>query len=128
MDIIVISVLALVITALIIIIKELKADFAVLLSIAFSAVLFIYLIDPISKTITAFAGIAERSGISSDIFSAVLKVAGISFVAEFAASACSDAGQTAIASKVEAAGKIIIITLALPIITSMLDTIFSILP
>ena len=128
MDIVVISLLAIVITALIIIIKELKPDFAVLVSVAFGVILILYLLGPISNTVEAFSQIAKLSGINSDILSAAIKVVGISFIAEFASSVCSDAGQTAIASKVESAGKIIILTLALPIITSMLDSIFAILP
>lgn len=127
MDIVLISLLAIVTVLLILSIKELKPDFAVLISTVFGIIIILYLVDPISETLSAFSDIAQRSGIKSEILSSLAKVVGISFIAEFAASICNDAGQTSIASKVESAGRIIILALALPIITDMLDSIFSIL-
>ncbi len=127
MDIVLISLLAIVTVLLILSIKELKPDFAVLISTVFGIIIILYLVNPISETLSAFSDIAQRSGIKSEILSSLAKVVGISFIAEFAASTCNDAGQTSIASKVESAGRIIILALALPIITDMLDSIFSIL-
>ena len=127
MDIVLISLLAIVTVLLILSIKELKPDFAVLISTVFGIIIILYLVDTISETLSAFSDIAQRSGIKSEILSSLAKVVGISFIAEFAASICNDAGQTSIASKVESAGRIIILALALPIITDMLDSIFSIL-
>ena len=127
MALVLISLLAIVTVLLILSIKELKPDFAVLISTVFGIIIILYLVDPISETLSAFSDIAQRSGIKSEILSSLAKVVGISFIAEFAASICNDAGQTSIASKVESAGRIIILALALPIITDMLDSIFSIL-
>lgn len=127
MDIVLISLLAIVTVLLILSIKELKPDFAVLISTVFGIIIILYLVNPISETLSAFSDIAQRSGIKNEILSSLAKVVGISFIAEFAASICNDAGQTSIASKVESAGRIIILALALPIITDMLDSIFSIL-
>lgn len=127
MDIVLISLLAIVTVLLILSIKELKPDFAVLISTVFGIIIILYLVNPISETLSAFSDIAQRSGIKNEILSSLAKVVGISFIAEFATSICNDAGQTSIASKVESAGRIIILALALPIITDMLDSIFSIL-
>ena len=127
MDIVLISLLAIVTVLLILSIKELKPDFAVLISTVFGIIIILYLVNPISETLSAFSDIAQRSGIKNEILSSLAKVVGISFIAEFAASICNDAGQTSIASKVESAGRIIILALALPIITDVLDSIFSIL-
>ena len=127
MDIVLISLLAIVTVLLILSIKEIKPDFAVLISTVFGIIIILYLVNPISETLSAFSDIAERSGIKNEILSSLAKVVGISFIAEFAATICNDAGQTSIASKVESAGRIIILALALPIITDMLDSIFSIL-
>lgn len=127
MKIISIALLAITATAFILIIKELKPDFAALISVAFGIAVLLYMSEPISKTISVFAEIAERSGIDNELLSSAVKVMGISLIAEFAASVCADAGQSAIAAKVEAAGKITILALTLPIITNMLDLIFSVL-
>ena len=51
----------------------------------------------------------------------ILKIIGIAYICEFASGICKDAGESAIAAKVETGGKIIIVYLALPLITSLLD-------
>ena len=58
----------------------------------------------------------------------VLKITGIAYIAEFGAEICRDAGEGAIAAKIEMAGKVIIIALAVPIITSLLDLVLKIMP
>ena len=71
---------------------------------------------------------AQKVNIDLVYFSTLLKIIGIAYIAEFGAEVCRDAGEGAIASKVELAGKVIIIILAVPIITSLLDLIISVMP
>ena len=47
----------------------------------------------------------------------LLKIIGIAYIAEFGAQITKDAGQGAIASKIELAGKILILVMAIPILT-----------
>ena len=51
----------------------------------------------------------------------ILKSLGIAYVTEFTAAICTDAGEKSIADKVELAGKIAIFFVALPVFTSLLD-------
>ena len=62
-----------------------------------------------------------------DVLTIILKVIGISYVVEFAASVCKDSGESAIASKVEFAGKCIILVLGMTIIGNFVDTISKII-
>jgi stage III sporulation protein AD len=50
------------------------------------------------------------------------------YIAEFGAEICKDAGESAIASKIELAGKVIIVVMAVPIITSLLDLVLKVMP
>jgi stage III sporulation protein AD len=61
-------------------------------------------------------------------FTSVLKITGIAYISEFGAEICRDAGEGAIASKIEMAGKVIIIALAIPVITSLIDLVLKIMP
>jgi stage III sporulation protein AD len=70
----------------------------------------------------------QKAEIKPVYFATVLKITGIAYIAEFGAEICNDAGESAIASKIELAGKVIITVLAVPIITSMLDLIMEIMP
>ena len=58
----------------------------------------------------------------------MLKITGIAILTEFAVSICNDSGEKAIASKIEIGSKVIIITMSMPIITSLLELIVEILP
>lgn len=58
----------------------------------------------------------------------ILKIIGIAYIAEFAAQITKDAGQGAIASKIELAGKILILAMAIPILTVMIETIIKLIP
>ena len=58
----------------------------------------------------------------------ILKIIGIAYIAEFAAQISKDAGQGAIASKIELGGKILILAMAIPILTVMIETIIQLIP
>ncbi|AGK54846.1 MAG: stage sporulation protein [Bacillus sp. (in: firmicutes)] len=58
----------------------------------------------------------------------ILKIIGIAYIAEFAAQITKDAGQGAIAAKIELAGKILILAMAIPILTVMIETIIKLIP
>lgn len=58
----------------------------------------------------------------------ILKIIGIAYIAEFAAQITKDAGQGAIASKIELAGKILILAMAIPILTVLIETIIKMIP
>ena len=58
----------------------------------------------------------------------LIKITGIAFLSEFAVSVCKDSGEAAIASKIEIGSKIIIISMSIPIISSLLEIILKILP
>ena len=63
-----------------------------------------------------------------DMILIIVVATGIAFLTEFAVSVCADAGEKAIASKIEIGSKVIIITMSIPIITSLLELIIEILP
>lgn len=58
----------------------------------------------------------------------ILKIIGIAYIAEFASQISKDAGQGSIASKIELGGKILILTMAIPILTVLIETIIQLIP
>ena len=58
----------------------------------------------------------------------LLKITGISILAEYAMSICRDSGESAIASKIDFGSKILIISLSIPVISSTLETLVKLLP
>ena len=65
--------------------------------------------------------LVEKSGINSSFLVIILKVIGIAYLVELGKNICQDAGQSAIATKLEMAGKIIVVSISLPIFTSLIS-------
>lgn len=61
--------------------------------------------------------------INKTYFSILFRIIGITYISEFASSLCKDAGHTAIAGQIELVGKLSILTVSMPILLALLDTI-----
>ncbi len=72
--------------------------------------------------------IAVNANINMMYLETILKIIGIAYIAEFASQITKDAGQGALASKVELAGKILILAMAVPILTVLIETIIAMIP
>lgn len=113
---------------IIIILKQYKPEYAIYISIIAGILILFISIDKIKGIIDILQTISNKTYINKQFLSILLKITGIAFLTEFAVSICSDAGERAIASKIEIGSKIVIITLSIPIITSLLELIIEILP
>ncbi|HEY8348581.1 MAG TPA: stage III sporulation protein AD [Clostridiales bacterium] len=128
MEIVQIIGIGLVSTIIMIILRKQKPEIAVLAGIAAGALMFLLIAAKLSAVVDLLEEYAARADIRPMYFSAVLKITGIAYIAEFGAEICRDAGEGAIAAKIELVGKVIIVTLAIPIITSLLDLVLKIMP
>lgn len=115
-------------TVLVLIVKEQKPMFAFLLATFTGIVIFLFLIGKISAVIHMLEDLAVKSNINLIFLKTILKIIGIAYIAEFGAQVVRDAGQESIASKIELAGKILIIVMAIPIITVIIETVVKLLP
>ena len=113
---------------LIIIIKQYRPEFALYISLIAGSIILYFLLYQITNIINLLKQIANQSGINSEFLGILIKMTGIAFLAEFAISICKDAGESAIASKVELGSKAIIISMSIPIIYNLLEVILNILP
>ncbi|MFC0561624.1 stage III sporulation protein AD [Halalkalibacter alkalisediminis] len=128
MDIIQIVGLGLIATFLALVIKEQKPLFAFMLTVFVGILIFLFLIDEIAKIINMLQGIAEQANMNMMYLQTILKIIGIAYIAEFGAQIAKDAGQAAIASKIELAGKILILVMAIPILTAVIEMVLALLP
>ena len=128
MDIIQVIGLAIIATVIIAVIKAQRPEIAIQISIAAGIIVFTMILGKISAVIELLNSFARKINIDTIYISTLLKIVGIAYIAEFGAEVCKDAGESAIASKVELAGKVMIIVLAVPILTSLMDLIIRIMP
>ena len=128
MDIIQVVGFGLVATVIVLILKEQVPMMAFLLSLFAGIVIFLFLIGKIADVIDMLERLADQSHVNMVFFQTVLKIIGIAYIAEFGAQVVRDAGQESIASKIELAGKVLIIVLAMPIISVIVETIMKLMP
>ena len=117
------------IAALIIIsiVKTYKPEFTVEVTLCAGMILLYFIIDSLKYGFGFIADIYEDLSYGKEYFPIILKVLGIAYITEFAAAICQDAGEKSIASKVELAGKIAIFFAAIPVFTSILDLLNSLI-
>lgn len=128
MDIVKIIGIAFLALIIIIILKQYKPEFVIYVSILAGALILLMSMGKLTGIITLLQNISSKTAINGEFLSILIKITGIAFLTEFAVSVCKDAGETAIATKVDMGGKIIIIAISIPIISALLETIVKILP
>jgi len=125
MKIVIVGILAAVLSVLL---KEEKPEIAVLISIVTGLVIFVFLITKLNSVMTVLKYFAGKANIDVLYFSTILKVIAIAYITEFGAQICRDAGEGSIASKVEFAGKVLIMVIAIPILAALMDIMIKIMP
>ena len=128
MDIIQIIGISLIAIIISVIIKQYRPEFAIYVGIAAGVIILLMCMQKIQGIINFINTISERTNINSSFIKILIKITGLAILTEFAVSICKDAGETAIASKAEIGGKVIIISMSIPIIQSLINTIIKVLP
>ena len=116
-----------VVTFAVVVLKPTRPELAAIVSIGGGLVVLLMFVGALSEVINNFTQLVARTGIRSELFSALLRIIGIGYLTEFAAGICTDAGNSSMASKVLLAGKIIILVLAIPIINNLIEIILGVL-
>ncbi|SEF82001.1 stage III sporulation protein AD [Caloramator fervidus] len=128
MEIIKVVAIALIASIIILFVEKDKPEYAVHLSIATGLVIFFMMISKLTVVIQAIQQIAIKANIDYTYLNIVFKIIGIAYIASFGIEICKDSGQNSIASKIEFAGKVLIVLLSLPIMLAVIDLIIKILP
>lgn len=101
---------------------------APILGLGVGALVLLRLAPMLGEVLAVFANLAEQSGLGREYMAVLLKILAASYVAEFGAALCRDAGEGAFAAKVELAGRVCVAVLALPVVVDMLTLVLEILP
>ena len=128
MDIIRIIGIGLIALIIIILLKQYKPEFAIYISLLTGALILLLLTDQLSGIVNLVQSIAVKANVNSQFLSLLIKITKIELLSEFDVRLCKDSGEGAIASKIELGSKIIIISMSIPIISSLLEIILQILP
>lgn len=127
MEIVKIAALALCAVILIVLVKNYKPEFGMMTALGCSILILYFLVDSLKYGVAYVANIYSDLEYGKAYFPIIIKALCIAYITEFTSQLCKDAGESAIASKVELGGKIIIFCVAIPIFSSILQLVDSIL-
>lgn len=109
--------------ALAALLKGWRPEISLLVSLAASMLIFFTAMPYLKSVIAMLRDISNRIGMDVSYITAIIKVMGIAYCAQFGAELCRDAGEGAVASKIEFAGKAVIMALSMPIMYKLLEVI-----
>ncbi len=108
--------------------RQQKSIHGVLVSLAGGCLLLFYTL-PYMRDILSYIGeLSAEIGLKSAYVGAMVRVIAVAFITECTAALCRDVGESALAAKLEMAGKLVILGVSMPIIRSLFSTVVSILP
>ena len=110
-----------------IILKQYRKVFAINVVIIGGALILLSSLETFRNIIDFINRLSNKSNISSDFIKLLIKITSISILLEFAISICKDSGESAIANKIDLGGKIIVISMSIPVISTMLNGLLELL-
>lgn len=120
--------LGVVATSIIVILKDFRPEFVIFVSIITGIIIFSLVLNKLIYVVDVMRELSVRANLEMEYFTTILKIIGMSYIVEFGSQICRDAEQNSIAMKIELAGKVSIMILAIPILMSLMELILKILP
>lgn len=103
-----------------VILKQKNPEYALALSLAAGVIILAMIISAAQPLFDRMQSLLDASGTKSDYVQILFKTLGLCFITQIACDACKDLGETAIATKVETAGKIAVLMVSLPLFEEIL--------
>lgn len=107
--------------------KTVKSEYGILICVAVCMLLFIFGIGKLSAIVQGINSIKNYMNIDSVYTDIIVKIIGISYITEFAADICRDCNYSAMANQIQIFGKLTVVTMSLPVIITLFETISNIL-
>lgn len=112
---------ALIGTALVLTLRQLRPEFAPFAAMAAGAALLLSVIGEATGLFDTVSALVTRLGVDGAFLGTVWKILTLAYLTQFGAQLCRDAGQGAIALKLELGGRILILSLALPQVVTLVE-------
>ncbi|MFP3155418.1 stage III sporulation protein AD [Lachnospiraceae bacterium ZAX-1] len=123
MDILKIAMIGIAGTLLAVLLKSQKAEYELFVTMGACLCIFFFLISKLEIVLEAIERIQEFTNLNTKYVAILMKMIGITYVAEFSANLCKDAGYQAVASQIEMFGKLSILAISMPVLLALLETI-----
>ena len=114
--------------ALAVTVRTQRPEFGMLIGVCGSMLIFFMILPYLTSAVKIFRDLSEGIPADARYINIILKIIGVAYIAEFGAQICADAGENAIASKIELSGKVLVMLLSAPIVLGIMQMINSVLP
>ena len=125
MNVYVIVGLSAIIAVLSISLKKYSPEYSMLMIIMTGIFLIFNIFKMLDPVFLEIKKLSANLGIFNEHIFILFKVLGVAFLTQFSSDTCIDAGQTSLASKIELAGKVLILSASLPLLKEVIDIIVS---
>lgn len=123
MDIIKIAMLGISGVLLALLLKQQKSEYALYISLAAAVLILVFSVNRLQIVMETIQKIESFIQIDGSFVKILIKMIGITYVAEFAAGICKDAGFGAVGNQIEMFGKFSIMAVSVPVLLSLIETI-----
>ena len=123
MDIIKIAMIGLAGVVLALMLRQQKSEYALYISLAAAVLILIFSADRLSVVMDTIRRIEEYLQIDSAMTKILIKMTGITYVAEFATGICKDAGFGALGSQIEMFAKLSLMAVSVPVLLALIETV-----
>lgn len=123
MNIVVIVSAALIAAVLSLVLKQYKPEYSLFISIATGIIIFLAVVAVIQPVTNYISQLISEAGLSGVYAEVLLKALAVCYLTQLACDCCKDAGESAIAGKLQLAGRVAIIIISLPMFKSITDIV-----
>lgn len=107
--------------------KEYKKEFVIYILLCFGCIILFFCLENINSIVSFVNKISSTNLYNIEFIKILLKITGISIILEYTITICKDSGENALASKIDLGGKVILISMSIPIITSTIEVLTSLI-
>lgn len=120
--------IGLLVTVVAVTVRSARPELAVQISLAGGTLILLLVLQRLASVVAVLVDLANRAQLSAPYLDIVLKVIAVAYLVGLGAQVCRDAGERAVADKLELAGKVLILTMALPVMVAVVDAVAGIIP
>ena len=100
-----------------------KPEFAMAVSLAACVLILLFAGGTLTSVIGELKKMFSYITLPDGYLKILFKILGVAYLAEFGSALCKDAGQSAVSGQIELVGKLTILAISMPVVTSLFETI-----
>lgn len=119
--------LAVLSAVLCVIVRQLRPELALGVSIACGVIVMGAVISMLAPSVELISQLTDSAGLDGGYSRTLFKALAVCYISQLGSDCCRDAGESAIASKIELAGKAAVVVISLPVFSSLAEMVTELL-